>query len=63
MRDSSWLADDVVLLDMGISDEGIFEIAFNEPIGGYVITWDDLQDLIEGTDNGGGRSGQLSRSY
>ncbi len=41
------LADDVVLLDMGLSDEGTFEIAFNEPIGGYVITWDDLQDLIE----------------
>jgi hypothetical protein len=32
---------------MGFSDEGTFEIAFNEPIGGHVITWNDLQDLIE----------------
>jgi hypothetical protein len=49
------LADDVVLLDMCRSDEGTFEIAFNEPIGGNVITWDDLQDLIgKGTGNGGG---------
>jgi hypothetical protein len=42
------LADDAVLLDMGFSDEGVFEIALNNPqIGGIVVAWDDLQDWIE----------------
>jgi hypothetical protein len=41
------LADDVPILDMGFSDEGTFEVAFNEQIGGIIIAWDKLQDWIE----------------
>ncbi len=41
------LADDVPILDMGFSDEGTFEVAFNEQIGGIIIAWDKLQAWIE----------------
>jgi hypothetical protein len=41
------LADEVAILDTGFSDSGIFEIAFNESIGGVVIDWVVLQEWIE----------------
>lgn len=41
------LADDVAILDMGFSDNGIFEIAFNKSIGGVIIDWVQLREWIE----------------
>jgi len=41
------LADDVAILDTGFSDNGIFEIAFNESIGGVIIDWVELREWIE----------------
>jgi hypothetical protein len=40
-------ADGVLILDMGFSDEGTFDVAFSREIGGIKIAWDKLQDLIE----------------
>lgn len=42
------LMDDTVpLLDVGFTDEGIFEIAFNPSIGGKVMEWEQLQKLLD----------------
>ena len=41
------LADDVPILDAGFSDNGIFEIAFNDSIAGVIIDWVELREWIE----------------
>jgi len=41
------LANDLLILDIGFSDTGILEIAFNEPIAGFVFGWQRFQELIE----------------
>jgi hypothetical protein len=41
------LADEVAILDVGFSDDGIFEVAFNERIGGVVVDWVQLWEWIE----------------
>jgi hypothetical protein len=41
------LSDDVPILDVGFTDDGTFEVAFNERIGGIVIPWTQLQEWIE----------------
>ena len=41
------MAGDVAILDVGFSDDGVFEVAFNEAIVGMVIDWVHLQDWIE----------------
>jgi hypothetical protein len=41
------LSDDTPILDVGFADDGTFEIAFNEAIGGVIMPWTQLQDWIE----------------
>ena len=41
------LADEKFIVDVGYSDTGIFEVAFNKEIGGLVFEWAQLQELIE----------------
>jgi hypothetical protein len=41
------LADEIVILDVGYSDTGIFEISFNSEINGFLVEWERLQELIE----------------
>lgn len=35
------------VLDVGFTDAGIFEIAFNHGIGGKVMEWDHLRKLLD----------------
>lgn len=41
------LLDDVAILDVGFSYDGVFEVAFDERIGGGVFEWAQLQEWIE----------------
>jgi hypothetical protein len=41
------LSDDVPILDVGFADDGTFEVAFNQQIGGVIIPWTQLQEWIE----------------
>ena len=41
------LADEKVVLDVGYSETGVLEIAFNKEIAGLVLEWARLQELIE----------------
>jgi hypothetical protein len=41
------LADGKPILDVGFSDAGIFEVAFNPEIAGVLIEWEQLQKMIE----------------
>ena len=41
------LDDETPVLDVGFTDEGIFEIAFNPSIGGKVMEWDHLLILLD----------------
>lgn len=41
------LADEKIVLDVGCSDKGVFEVIFNEEISGLMIDWITLQELIE----------------
>jgi hypothetical protein len=41
------LGDGKVLLDVGYSDAGVFEIVFNEEIVGLVLDWARFEELIE----------------
>jgi hypothetical protein len=41
------LSDDVPILDVGFADDGTFEVAFNEEIGGLIIPWTQLREWIE----------------
>ena len=34
------------LLNVGFTDQGIFEISFNSNIGGMVIEWEQLMSLV-----------------
>jgi len=36
-----------IILDVGFSDAGIFEIGFNREIAGAPIEWEKLQKMIE----------------
>jgi hypothetical protein len=40
------LDDDNPLVDVGFTDEGVFEVAFNPSIGGKVMEWDQFLELI-----------------
>lgn len=35
------------VLDVGFTDEGIFEVAFNPSIGGKVLEWERLLKLLD----------------
>jgi len=35
------------ILDVGFTDEGIFEVAFNPSIGGLVVEWETLLKLLD----------------
>ena len=35
------------LLDVGFTDEGIFEVAFNPSISGKVMEWEQLLELLD----------------
>lgn len=35
------------VLDVGFTDEGVFEVAFNPEIGGKVMDWDQFLALLE----------------
>jgi hypothetical protein len=37
---------DTPVLDVGFSDDGIFEVAFNPTIGGTVVEWGQLLKLL-----------------
>jgi hypothetical protein len=41
------LEDGEPILDVGFSDAGIFEIAFNPGMAGALIEWEQLRKLIE----------------
>ncbi len=41
------LDGEVPILDVGFTDEGIFEIAFNPSIGDKVMEWDHLLKLLD----------------
>jgi hypothetical protein len=41
------LSDEVPILDVGFANDGTFEVAFNEQIGGMIIPWTQLQEWIE----------------
>jgi hypothetical protein len=41
------LENDEPVLDVGFSDEGIFEVAFNPGIAGGPIEWEQLRKMIE----------------
>lgn len=38
---------DIPILDVGYSDEGVFEISFNDAVGGIVLPWARFTELIE----------------
>jgi hypothetical protein len=39
--------DDVVLLDVGFSDDDVFEIAFHEGVSNTVVDWGSLLRLLD----------------
>ncbi|ETR76402.1 hypothetical protein X566_15640 [Afipia sp. P52-10] len=39
--------EDVILLDVGYSDDGVFEIAFDEGIANKITDWDSFSRVIE----------------
>jgi hypothetical protein len=41
------LSDDAPILDVGFADDGTFEVAFNQQIGGVIMPWTQLQEWIE----------------
>ncbi|MGO4303660.1 hypothetical protein [Cupriavidus sp. RAF12] len=41
------LEDDILLLDVGFSDDGNFEIAFNPGICGKVIEWTQFLTFVD----------------
>ena len=41
------LANEKVILDVGYSDTSVFEVAFNQDIGGFVLDWVRFQALID----------------
>jgi hypothetical protein len=41
------LDGDVPLLDVGFTDEGVFEVAFNQSISGKVLECEQLYKLLE----------------
>ena len=41
------LEDDLPLLDVGFTDEGIFEVAFNRNISGKILKWEQFQKLLD----------------
>jgi hypothetical protein len=41
------LDGETLLLDVGFTDEGIFEVAFNPSISGKVMEWEQLLDLLD----------------
>lgn len=41
------LADEKFIFDVGYSDSGVFEVAFNEEIAGLVLEWAQLKQLVE----------------
>lgn len=38
---------DTPLLDVGFTDEGVFEVAFNPSISGKTMEWEQLLKLLE----------------
>jgi hypothetical protein len=40
-------ADEKLILGVGYSDVGIFEVVFNADITGFALAWAILQELIE----------------
>lgn len=40
------LEGEAAVLDVGFSDEGVFEVAFNPAIGGKVMSLNELQTLL-----------------
>jgi hypothetical protein len=40
------LDDEENILDVGFTDEGILEVAFNQSIGGVIIGWSELIDFL-----------------
>ncbi|MFN7043241.1 MAG: hypothetical protein ACK4OH_19040 [Acidovorax temperans] len=40
------LEGETPVLDVGFTDEGVFEVAFNPAIGGKVMSLDELQALF-----------------
>lgn len=41
------LDGEIPVLDVGFTDEGVFEVAFNPGIGGKVMEWDHLLKLLD----------------
>jgi hypothetical protein len=41
------LADGEVILDVGYSDTGTFEVCFSQPIVGNALSWEQLREWIE----------------
>ena len=41
------ITDEKLLLDVGFSDEGIFEIAFASEVANLLISWDFFKSVIE----------------
>jgi hypothetical protein len=41
------LDDETPVLDVGFTDEWVFEVAFNQSIGGKVMEWMQLLKLLE----------------
>jgi hypothetical protein len=41
------LAGETPLLDVGFSDENVFEVAIHEGASGWIVSWDDLQRHID----------------
>jgi hypothetical protein len=41
------LDGDVTVLDVGFTDDGMFEVAFNSSIGGTIMKWAEFLQLID----------------
>ena len=41
------MTDNVILLDIGFSEEGILEIAFHDGIAGLIVEWSKFKEIIE----------------
>lgn len=41
------LDGEMPVFDVGFSDTGVFEVAFNPSIGGKVFEWEQLQSLFD----------------
>ena len=39
--------DGIALLDVGFSDDDVFEIAFHEGVSNTVVSWQDFFDVVE----------------